>query len=60
MKQYKVRDFEKILRQNGYKFDRQNGSHKIWKSKNNSISVPSIKLVDVVARRLIKENNLNM
>ena len=49
---------EKILKSNGFSFDRQNGSHKIWIKGNRTISVPSVTLKCVVANRIIKENSL--
>lgn len=49
---------EKILKLNGFSFDRQNGSHKIWTREGKIISVPSVTLKSVVANRIIKENNL--
>lgn len=58
MKQWKVKEFEKVLKYNNYEPVRQNGSHKIWNNGENTISVPCIKLMAVIANRLIKENNL--
>ena len=49
---------EKILKSNGFSFDRQNGSHKIWVKGDKTISVPSVKLKCVIANRIIKENHL--
>ena len=49
---------EKILKANGFSFDRQNGSHKIWVRGEKTISVPSITLKCVIANRIIKENHL--
>ena len=49
---------EKILKLNGFSFDRQNGSHKIWVKENKVISVPSVTLKCVIANRIIKENHL--
>ena len=51
---------EKILKLNGFSFDRQNGSHKIWSKGNEIISVPSVTLKCVVANRIIKENHLTL
>lgn len=51
---------EKILKLNGFLFDRQNGSHKIWTKGSRTISVPSVTLKSVVANRIIKENSLLM
>ena len=60
MKVYEVRDFEKILKENGYKQTRQKGSHKIWDNGANVISVPATKIFPPIARRLIKENDLRI
>ena len=49
---------EKILKLNGFSFERQNGSHKIWSRGNRTISIPSVTLKCVVANRIIKENRL--
>ena len=49
---------EKILKSNGFSFDRQKGSHKIWIKGDRVISVPSVTLKCVVANRIVKENNL--
>lgn len=48
----------KLLKRNGYTLDRQNGDHTIWvKDGCNHISI-SMHLNPMVARRLVKENNL--
>lgn len=54
---YDNRQFIKILHYNNYRFDRQTGSHKIYKNGINTISVPK-KLNKMIALRLIKENRL--
>ena len=48
MKQFTSREFIKIVKLNGYYYTRSNGDH---------ISIPN-HLECVIARRLIKENNL--
>ena len=58
IRQINIRDMEKILKFNGFSFDRQNGSHKIWIKGNRTISVPSVTLKCVIANRIIKENRL--
>ena len=45
---------------NGYVKVRTNGSHEIYKNESNTISVPCIKLNMLIAKRLIKENNLTI
>ena len=60
MRQYTSREFIKIVARNGFHYDRHNGDHAIYVNNNgNHISVPK-KLKCVIARRLIKENNLNI
>lgn len=58
MKQCTLREFIKILKFNGFHYDRCNGSHAIYMNdKGGHISVPK-RLKCVIALRLIKENNL--
>lgn len=50
--------FIRILRRNGFKHIRDSGSHNIYESpKGKHISVPH-HLAPIIAKRLIKENNL--
>lgn len=59
MKQYTQREFIKVVKRNGYTYNRHNGDHAIYvNAKGKHISIPQ-KLECVIARRLIKENNLN-
>lgn len=49
-----------MLRKNGYTYSRHNGDHHIYVSEGGRhISVPQ-KLECVIARRLIREYNLNI
>lgn len=58
MRQYTQREFIKICEANGFHFSRQSGGHCIYvNNKGKHISIPS-NLECVIARRLIKENNL--
>lgn len=58
MRQYTQREFIKIVRKNGYKYNRHSGDHAIYvNDKGKHISIPQ-KLECVIARRLIKENEL--
>lgn len=58
MKQYTRREFIKIVEKNDFRYTRCKGSHSIYTNKTgNHISIP-YKLESVIARRLIKENNL--
>ena len=59
MRQYTSREFIKIAEFNGFYYDRHNGDHAIYRNAKNGrhISIPK-NLECVIARRLIKENNL--
>lgn len=60
MKQYTQREFIRIVRKNGFLYNRHSGDHAIYVNDNGRhISIPQ-KLESVIARRLIKENNLNI
>lgn len=60
MKQYTHREFVKIVKANGFCYDRHNGDHAIYVNDNGRhISIPA-KLECVIARRLIKENSLEL
>ena len=52
-----MREFEPILKANGYRKIRSNGSHFIYSNGNNTISVNK-NINRMVRKRLIKENNL--
>lgn len=58
MKQYTQRGFIRIVKNNGFQYNRHNGDHAIYvNDKGRHISIPR-NLECVIARRLIKENNL--
>lgn len=58
MKQYTQREFIKVVKRNGYVYNRHNGDHAIYvNDRGKHISIPQ-KLECVIARRLIKENEL--
>jgi predicted RNA binding protein YcfA (HicA-like mRNA interferase family) len=57
MKQYTQREFIRIIRRNGYTFNRHSGDHAIYVRDGRHLSIPQ-KLNSVIARRLIRENNL--
>lgn len=58
MKQYTQQEFIKICISNGFYYSRYNGSHAVYvNDKGRHISIPR-NLECVIARRLIKENNL--
>lgn len=58
MKQWTHREFVKVVKHNGFSYSRHNGDHAIYVNKDGRhISIPET-LQSVIARRLIKENNL--
>ena len=58
MRQYTLREFVKIVEFNGFYYSRHNGDHAVYMNdKGRHISIPK-NLKSVIARRLIKENNL--
>lgn len=58
MRQYTSREFIKIVEFNGFYYRRHNGDHAIYvNDKGRHVSIPK-NLECVIARRLIKENNL--
>lgn len=60
MKQYTSKEFIKIVKKNGFQYVRHNGGHSIYiNEKGRHISIPK-KIESVIARRLIKENNLKV
>ena len=60
MRQYTAREFIKIVEFNGFYYNRYNGDHAIYvNNKGRHISIPK-NLESVIARRLIKENNLEV
>lgn len=60
MRQYTQKEFIRIVEKNGFHYDRHNGSHAIYVNDGGRhISIP-LKLESVIARRLIKENNLEI
>ena len=60
MKQYTQLEFIRVVRRNGFFYNRHSGDHAIYvNNKGRHISIPH-KLESVIARRLIKENNLDI
>lgn len=60
MRQYTSREFIKIVEFNGFYYNRCKGDHAIYVNDNGKhISIPR-NLECVIARRLIKENNLEV
>lgn len=59
MKQYTQREFIRIVQKNGFLYSRHSGDHAIYVKNGRHISIPH-KLESVIARRLIRENNLEV
>ena len=57
VKAFSTYELERILLNNGFEPVRHTGDHRIWKRNNNTV-VLTRKINKMVARRLIKENNL--
>ena len=55
---FSSREMIKILKKNNYKYVRGKGDHKIYSNGINSIVITVPKINKMIARRLIKENNL--
>ena len=57
---WSAREFQKMLEYNGYRITRTAGSHLIYtKAGHPHISIPATNVNMMLARRLIKENNLD-
>lgn len=53
------RQFEKLLKANGYSYSRQSGDHRIWiKDGCAHVSFNMRKLNPIIVQRLIKEHGL--
>lgn len=59
MRQHTSREFFRILIANGFTFNRHSGDHSVFIKDGKHISIPET-LSSVIARRLIKENNLEV
>lgn len=60
MKQFTHREFVRVVVANGFYYDRHSGDHAIYlNEKGRHISIPK-KLESIIARRLIRENNLEI
>ena len=55
---YTYRQFRKILNKNGFLLVRKRGDHFIYKNNNGCTISINLRLNPMVAKRLIKENNL--
>ncbi len=54
------REFQRILKDNGFVYDHQTGDHRIWYRGNEHISVPYIRINPLIAQRLVKEYKLKV
>lgn len=55
------RQFEKLLKDNGYVYDRQSGDHRIYVKRGvNHVSFNIRKLNPIIVQRLMKENGLKV
>ena len=54
------REFQRILKKNGFTYDHQSGDHRIWYRDGIHISIPSVRLNPLIAQRLIKEYRLKV
>lgn len=63
MRKFSTRDFQKVLKKNGYKLDRTKGSHLIYKN-NEGIHIAIYQcgrgLAPSVTHKLIKQHNLKV
>ena len=58
MRQFKTREFRRILKDNGYTEIRMKGDHATFKKNGDTITINVVNLKPIVANRLIKEHNL--
>ena len=54
------REFQKILKNNGFRYDHQTGDHRIYYRGSEHISVTCSKINPLVAQRLIREHSLKV
>lgn len=57
-REYTFRDMDRILKYNGYRPDRKKGDHHIYSDINGKTITINARVNRMVARRVIKENNL--
>ena len=60
MRQFSVREMQRLLVDNGYTKVRQRSSHQVWKKDGDTVTLPVVQLKSVVALRLIKEHRLQI
>ncbi len=54
------REAERVLRQNGYAYDHSRGSHNCWKNASGKSIVVNTRLNEMVWKRIVKENSLEV
>ena len=54
------REFQRILKDNGFLYHHQTGDHRIWYRGSEHVSVPMVKINPLIAQRLIKEHSLEV
>lgn len=61
-KEYTPREFVRLLKANGYTYNRSNGDHDIYVNADNgrTISFKSTDINRMIAKRLIKEHKLKV
>ena len=59
-RQWTSREFIRLLQNNGFTYDRSKGDHFTYKNGIRSVTFNYRNLNCMVARRLIKENNLEV
>ena len=58
LRQFTVRETQRILEANGYHKALQRSSHQVWKKNGDSVTLPAADLHSVICHRLIKEHEL--
>ena len=60
MKQYSTRDFQRILKENGFVYLRSKGDHFTYRRDNRNLTINVVKLKPIICNRLIKEYSLKV
>lgn len=55
---YSVREFQRLLRDNGFEFVRQKNGHRIYRRGNETLSLPTHSAAQTTLHDLIKQYNL--
>ncbi len=55
-----AREFQRVLKKNGFVYNHQTGDHRIWYRNSQHISVNIRKLNPIVTQRLVKEYSLQL